>query len=155
MALEIEHKFLVANDTWRSQVQKSSLFKQGYLTRDGHCSIRVRLAEGQAWLNIKSATPGTTRLEYDFGIPYQEADALLETLCTKPLIEKTRHYVTYGAHTWEIDEFHGANAGLIVAEIELQSEGEAFERPPWLGVEVTDDLRYYNNQLALNPYCNW
>jgi adenylate cyclase len=155
MAIEVEHKFLLANDHWRAQVSRSETFTQGYLTSDSSSSIRVRISGGKAWLNIKSATVGTQRHEFEYAIPLADAEEIVRTLCRKPLIEKIRHFVVAGGHTWEIDEFSGDNQGLIVAEIELSAAGEAFAKPEWLGAEVTDDLRYYNNNLVLHPYNTW
>lgn len=155
MALEIEHKFLLANDDWRTNVSHSMVYRQGYLSSQPTSSIRVRVSNNQAWLNIKSATIGTQRSEYEYEIPLSDAQEILKTLCVKPLIEKTRHFVTHQSHQWEIDEFEGENAGLIVAEIELDSVAETFAKPEWLGKEVTQDLRYYNNNLAKHPYQQW
>jgi adenylate cyclase len=115
----------------------------------------VRVAGEQAWLNIKSATIGNQRQEYEYAIPVADANEILATLCHRPLIEKTRHFVHDGAHVWEIDVFAGENQGLIVAEIELSAVGEAFNKPTWLGMEVTDDVRYYNNNLTKQPYATW
>lgn len=155
MAVEIEHKFLLANDDWRENVSESVVYRQGYLSSQPTSSIRVRVSNNQAWLNIKSAVIGTQRHEYEYEIPLSDAQEILNNLCVKPLIEKTRHFVTYQNHQWEIDEFEGENAGLIVAEIELDSIDEIFAKPVWLGEEVTHDLRYYNNNLAKNPYSQW
>jgi adenylate cyclase len=155
MALEIEHKFLIKNSDWKENIQKSSDYKQGYLISDKTKSIRVRISDDKAWLNIKSATIGTARQEYEYEIPLIEGIEILSSLCEKPIIEKTRHLVPYKQHTWEIDVFSGDNNGLIVAEIELSEVGEAFGKPDWLGNEVTEDLRYYNNNLSKNPYKNW
>ena len=155
MAKEIEHKFLLINDDWRKSVQKTLVYKQGYLSSQPTCSIRVRLSDDQAWLNIKSATIGTERLEFEYEIPVKDADEILNVLCNKPLIEKRRHLVSFENHLWEIDEFDGDNKGLIVAEIELSEIGEIFGKPPWLGQEVTYDLRYYNNNLAIYPFNKW
>lgn len=155
MALEVEHKFLLANNDWRQQIMHSEVFKQGYLSSQPTSSIRVRICEHRAWLNIKSATIGTHRHEYEYEIPLADAEEILSHLCNKPLIEKTRHYVRHRDNLWEIDEFEGANQGLIVAEIELDEIGQSFDKPEWLGIEVTDDLRYYNNNLALHPYSEW
>jgi len=155
MALEIEHKFLLASDDWRREIQYSESFKQGYLSSQPTSSIRVRICEQRAWLNIKSATIGTHRHEYEYEIPVADAREILAELCHKPLIEKTRHYVRHGDDLWEIDEFDGANQGLIVAEIELDAIGRAFAKPAWVGAEVTADLRYYNNNLARHPYSEW
>ena len=155
MAIEIEHKFLLANDDWRTQVSRSVRYRQGYLSTLATTSIRVRISDEHAWLNIKSAVIGTHRHEYEYEIPLADADEIINDLCRKPLIEKTRHFVTYQGHLWEIDEFDGDNAGLIVAEIELAQVGEQFAKPAWLGKEVTEDLRYYNNNLTQHPYSQW
>ncbi|WP_428357048.1 CYTH domain-containing protein [Methyloprofundus sp.] len=155
MAIEIERKFLLANDNWRPLVSKSIVYRQGYLNSDEHSSVRVRVSDDTAKLNIKSATIGATRQEYEYDIPAEDAHELLSTLCQKPLVEKTRHIVVIKQHTWEIDEFSGENQGLIVAEIELSQEDEAFEKFDWVGQEVTEDVRYYNNQLAKQPYTSW
>ncbi|MFI3123545.1 MAG: CYTH domain-containing protein [Methylococcales bacterium] len=155
MALEIEHKFLLANDSWRENVSHSVIYKQGYLSSQATSSIRVRISDKQAWLNIKSATIGTQRSEYEYEIPLSDANEILDNLCLKPVIEKTRHFVKHENHLWEIDEFDGENVGLIVAEIELKAENETFAKPDWIGSEVTQDMRYYNNNLAKNPYSAW
>ncbi len=155
MPEEIERKFLLKDDSWRSQVERSFDMAQGYLGNSQQCSIRVRVSDETANLNIKSATLGVYRQEYDYVIPVDEAREILDTLADKPLIEKTRHIVRYGEHTWEIDEFFGDNAGLIVAEIELGSADEAFEKPAWLGADVSDDPRYYNVCLVSEPYACW
>jgi adenylate cyclase len=155
MAIEIEHKFLLANDDWRKHVSHNCYYKQGYLNSDENSSVRVRIADDKAWLNIKSATIGTQRQEYEYLIPVADANEIINTLCHKPLIEKTRHFVTIGQHLWEIDEFASENEGLIIAEIELSKIGEKFTRPSWLGLEVTDDVRYYNNNLSQHPFSLW
>jgi adenylate cyclase len=155
MGIEIEHKFLLADDSWRTLVTHRCDYQQGYLNSDKHSSVRIRIAKDQAWLNIKSATIGTSRQEYEYLIPIVDAQKMLETLCQRPLIEKTRHFVPYQDHLWEIDEFTHENKGLIVAEIELSTVGEDFTRPSWIGLEVTDDIRYYNNNLAKQPYLTW
>ena len=155
MGIEIEHKFLLRDDRWRQQVERSTRMRQGYLTSDTRCSVRVRVAEGQGFLNLKSGTLGIQRSEYEYPIPLAEAEEILDTLCEKPLLEKTRHLVQFGEHLWEIDEFEGDNAGLIVAELELRRPDEPFTRPDWLGEEVSHDIRYYNSQLARHPYRDW
>ena len=155
MAIETEHKFLLANDDWRKEIHHSVHYRQGYLSSLPTSSIRVRTDGVEAWLNIKSATIGNQRHEYEYSIPISDANEILTNLCRKPLIEKTRHFLKYKEKLWEIDEFEGENSGLIVAEIELTTPGELFLRPTWLGLEVTDDLRYYNNNLAINPYSKW
>ncbi len=155
MAVEIEHKFLLANNDWRKQVSYSVKYKQGYLSAVATSSIRVRVSNDQAWLNIKSATIGTHRHEYEYEIPLSDAQEIITNLCRKPIIEKTRHIVIDDNNTWEIDEFEGDNSGLIVAEIELLEVGADFSIPAWLGEEVTSDHRYYNNNLASHPYSVW
>ena len=155
MALEIERKFLLASDDWRARVRSRQLMRQGYLTGGSRCSVRARIANDQAWLNIKARRSGMTRVEFEYPIPVADADEILGDLCEGPLVEKYRHEVPVGDHVWEIDEFIGDNAGLIVAEIELESEQEHFERPSWLGMEVTDDQRYYNSNLVKQPYREW
>lgn len=155
MADEIEHKFLIKNDEWKQQIKSSSNYKQGYLTSDQKRSVRIRISNDKAWLNIKSATIGSFRKEYEYEIPLAEGQEILKTLCEKPIISKTRHFVPYKQHLWEIDVFDGDNLGLTVAEVELTRLGEHFEKPIWIGKEVTDDIRYYNNSLCKHPYTEW
>ena len=155
MATEIERKFLVINNHWRAAADAGMDVIQGYFTTDQQSSIRVRLSGDRASLNIKSATLGVTRSEYDYPIPAADAREMLEHLCTKPLIEKKRYHVRHGQHLWEIDVFSGENEGLVVAEIELAHSDEQFIRPSWLGVEVSDDPRYYNVCLVQHPYSHW
>ncbi len=155
MAVEIEHKYLLANDSWRLQVSHTVIYRQGYLSAQAHISIRVRVSDEKAWLNIKSAVIGTHRHEYEYEIPLPDAEEILHELCRKPLIEKKRHFVIVDGFTWEIDEFFGENEGLIVAEIELATIGQSFPEPAWLGLQVTNDMRYYNNNLAHYPYSQW
>lgn len=154
MPREIERKFLLKSDAWRSQVRESRQMSQGYLASGGNVSVRVRIAGHEAWLNIKAGGFVRSRQEYEYPLPLDEARELL-ALAEGPLVEKTRHYVEHGALTWEIDEFHGDNAGLVVAELELDSEDADFARPPWLGVEVSELRRYYNVCLVKHPYCAW
>ena len=155
MGTEIERKFLVASTEWRALAHASHHMVQGYLANTERGSIRVRLTDDTACLNIKGMTLGVTRTEFDYPIPLDEAQVILDTLCLKPLLEKTRHLVRHGDHVWEIDEFTGDNAGLIVAEVELRSVDEAFTPPPWLGEEVSHDPRYYNVCLVERPYNTW
>jgi adenylate cyclase len=159
MALEIERKFLLHSDDWRGFASSRVLMRQGYLSSGSRSSVRVRMTDDQAWLNLKARRSGRTRLEYEYPIPHADADEILRYLCSGPLVEKYRHEIMIPGHgkvhVWEIDEFIGANAGLVVAEIELSSEEEAFDRPAWLGEEVTDDERYYNFNLAQRPYREW
>jgi len=155
MPIEIERKFLLKNETWRAEVLSSTVFKQGYFAGNGKASIRVRVEGEQANINIKGATIGVKRAEYEYPIPLDEAIELLETLCEHPLIEKVRHIVKHAEHKWEIDEFDGENDGLIVAEVELQSEQESIQLPAWAGEEVSAQEKYYNVSLRSNPYKNW
>lgn len=155
MPVEIERKFLVVNDSWRDAAQHRQKIRQGYLANTGKCSIRVRMTESEADINIKSMTVDIVRSEYEYPIPLHEAQALLEELCIHPLITKTRHLVPHGGYFWEIDEFEDDNAELIVAEIELSRAGEQFPRPAWLGREVSNDPRYFNICLVERPYAGW
>ncbi len=155
VAIEIERKFLLRDDRWRAAVQRSVLMRQGYLAGSAECSIRIRLSDEQAHLNIKSATLGVQRTEFEYLVPRADAELMLASLCGTRILEKTRHFVLHHGHNWEIDEFYGANAGLIVAELELDAEDEVFVRPPWLGAEVSDDARYYNSCLVEHPYQQW
>ncbi len=153
MALEIERKFLLANEQWRQQVQRSIPMRQAYLGGAG-VSVRVRIAGDQARLNIKQAVLGSRREEFEYAIPLADGERLFE-LATEGRVSKTRHHVLHGGLRWEIDEFAGRNAGLVIAELELSSVGQLFERPGWLGPEVTDERRYYNHALAQQPFSTW
>jgi adenylate cyclase len=155
MPIEIERKFLVRGDAWRRASTSSADLRQGYLNLEQRCSIRVRTDGERGWLNIKGATVGVQRPEYEFEIPLQQAEELLASFAVAPLIEKTRFLVPFGLQTWEVDEFRGANRGLVVAEIELDDADQAVEVPDWVGQEVTDDVRYYNTFLARHPYSEW
>lgn len=155
MATEIERKFLLISDAWRALVSCSESFRQGYLNNSKRASVRVRIADEQATLNIKGMTIGVQRLEYEYSIPLAEATELLDGLCERPLIEKTRHFVEYGGKTWEIDEFHGDNAGLIVAEVELDAVDETIALPTWAGKDVSHLERYYNVCLTKHPFSQW
>jgi adenylate cyclase len=155
MPIEIERKFLVVGDEWRGAAHRAVRMRQGYLGGDtGRASVRVRVHSDVGHLNIKAAVIGSARAEYEYEIPQVEANEMLDSLCVGR-IEKTRYYVTFAGHTWEVDEFDGDNAGLIVAELELSRVDEAFEQPSWLGIEVTNDQRYYNHALALKPFTRW
>jgi adenylate cyclase len=155
MATEIERKFLVTGDTWRQHAGAAIAMRQGYIPGGDKASVRVRIAGTEAWLNIKSATLGITRSEFEYPIPVSDAEELLVSLCDRPLIEKVRYHVRHGDHVWEVDVFSGDNDGLIVAEIELTDQHEVFQRPDWLGDEVSDDPRYYNVCLVTHPYRDW
>jgi CYTH domain-containing protein len=152
MATEIEKKFLVKNGIWRNE--KGTKYRQGYLNSAKERIVRVRTLGDKGYLTVKGLTVGASRLEFEYEIPRRDADAMLE-LCEKPLIEKTRYKVTAEGFVWEIDEFYGENQGLIVAEVELESEDQAFTKPEWVGEEVTGDPRYFNSNLIRNPYTKW
>ena len=161
MGIEIERKFLVTGDGWRAAAHEVVPMAQGYLNDlaamdNGamKASVRVRIAGDEAFLNLKSRELGRTRQEFDYAIPVDDARALL-ALCVGGMDDKRRHYVTHEGHLWEVDEFFGDNAGLVVAEIELAGADEAFARPDWIGAEVTDASRYYNLALATRPFAQW
>ena len=155
MGIEIERKFLVTNDSWHEAAGPGMPIKQGYLVGGKDASVRVRLQGDTANLNIKSATLGVRRQEFEYPIPLADAKVLLNTLCHRPIIEKMRYLAPYANKQWEIDVFEGDNAGLIVAELELQDESEQYEAPPWLGEEVSHDPRYYNTCLSQHPFKDW
>ena len=161
MGIEIERKFLLKTSNWRNAVKQTISMAQGYLNSmaalssgDQNASVRVRTEGEQAFLNIKSNTQGLRRQEFDYEIPLDDARALLE-LCVGHRVIKQRHLVEHAGNIWEIDEFAEENAGLIVAELELASEDATFEKPEWLGAEVTQSRQYYNLALAAHPYLQW
>lgn len=155
MAKEIERKFIVVNNLWRDRVISEAVIKQGYLCRQINATVRVRVAGNEAWINIKSATQGISREEYEYSIPVTDAEGLLQDVAEQPFIDKTRYQVEQGGHVWDLDVFHGQNRGLVLAEVELASEDEVFELPDWAGQEVSDDPRYYNANLVKAPYSRW
>jgi adenylate cyclase len=153
MAVEIERKFLVCDESWRAAVSRTTRIKQGYLSTDKGRSVRVRTRGDEAWITIKGSRSGFARAEFEYPVPMSDALEMLEmTIAT---LEKLRHEVPHGAHVWEVDEFDGPNAPLIVAEVELGAEDEAFERPAWLGQEVSDNPAYSNSELAQKPFSSW
>ena len=154
MPREIERKFLLKGDAWRPLAHRRQRMSQGYIAGSERASVRVRVAAEDAWLNIKSGGLVASRLEYEYSIPVVDAHELL-MLAPGPLIEKTRHFVMHGGFEWEVDEFHGDNQGLVVAELELDREDQEFPHPAWLGVEVTHLERYYNVCLVSHPYRAW
>jgi adenylate cyclase len=153
MGLEIERKFLVRDDSWRTV--EGTPYRQGYLNSDLYRVVRVRTMGETAVLTVKGLNSGAVRREFEYAIPLVDANAMLDELCERPLIEKTRHKIELAGHIWEVDEFFGENEGLVVAEIELDAVDEDFEKPDWLGEEVTDDPRYFNSNLVLRPYTTW
>jgi adenylate cyclase len=154
VGVEIERKFLLKGDAWRTLAQPV-LLRQGYLSVDPARTVRVRIEGAAGTLTIKGKNAGATRGEWEYAVPVLEAAELLDTLCQRPLVEKYRRRIEYQGHTWEVDEFLGENAGLAVAEIELAHEDEAFDKPDWIGEEVTGDARYYNSSLIRTPYSLW
>ena len=154
MVKEIERKFLVKGDAWRA-IAKGTIYRQGYLNSAKERTVRIRVADAKAFITIKGPTVGATRSEYEYEIPLDEGKAMLDTVAEKPLIEKTRYKIPVGNLTWEIDEFLGENTGLIVAEVELKSEDQTFDKPLWVGDEVTNDPRYFNANLVKNPFTRW
>ena len=154
MPREIERKFLVTSDAWRALAHRRQRMSQGYIANHERVSVRVRIAGDESRLNIKSGGLVASRLEYEYAIPLADARELL-ALAAGPLIDKTRHFVAHGGFEWEVDEFHGASSGLVVAEIELEREDQEFPRPAWIGSEVTRFKRYYNVCLVDYPYSAW
>jgi len=154
VGIEIERKFLVKGAEWKKGLTGTE-FRQGYLTSDQQLTVRVRRAGGQGTLTVKGASSGASRLEFEYVIPGGDAVELLEQLCSKPLIEKIRYKVMHAGMVWDVDEFLGENAGLVLAEIELEHEDQVFEMPSWVGQEVTGDSRFYNACLAEHPVSAW
>ncbi|HJV81541.1 CYTH domain-containing protein [Noviherbaspirillum sp.] len=154
MGIEIERKFLVRDERWKTLGQ-GVLLRQGYLSSAADRTVRVRIEGDAATLTIKGRNLGATRTEWEYAIPIADAQALLDSLCERPLIEKRRYRIPLQGMTWEVDEFLGENAGLVVAEIELQSEQQEFAKPDWVGEEVTHDARYFNANLLRHPFCKW
>ncbi|OUD33903.1 adenylate cyclase [Flavobacterium sp. FPG59] len=154
--IEIERKFIVKNQSFKEKIHTKSIVSQGYLNSNPERTVRVRIKNDKGYLTIKgiSNESGTSRYEWEKEIPLNEAVELFK-LCEKGAIEKTRYEIKYGNHTYEVDEFHGDNEGLIIAEIELSSENEKFDKPNWLGDEVTGEQRYYNSNLSILPFKEW
>ena len=154
MAIEIEKKFLIKHIPFK-QITCSHKIKQGYIVKDINKVIRVREKNNQYFITIKGNKIGLSRFEFEYSIPKEDGEKLLNEFCENGFIKKTRHYVTFEKHTWEIDEFHEQNEGLIVAEIELKSENENFKIPDWFKKEVTNDSKYYNMNLLQKPFKTW
>lgn len=154
MAEEVERKFLVADGAWRGLAEPRH-FWQGYLADNPGRVVRVRVADAQAWLTIKGPNRGISRCEYEYEIPVADAREMLANLCLRPVLEKRRSRISHAGLVWEVDEFLGDNAGLIIAEVELESADQPVDFPPWIGAEVTGDARYYNSNLVKNPYSRW
>lgn len=154
MGVEIERKFLVRNQDWKALGQ-GVLLRQGYLSSAPERIVRVRIEGDAAMLTIKGRTSGMTRSEWEYPIPITDAQAFLDNLCERPIIEKFRYRIPFEGMVWEVDEFLGENAGLVVAEVELESEQQVFAKPEWIGEEVTHDTRYFNANLLRHPYTKW
>jgi len=154
MAIEIERKFLVVGDSWRT-LGVGIAYRQGYLVSTQGLTVRVRIAGDAGYLTIKGASSGISRAEFEYVIPILDATEMLNTLCERPLIEKVRHRILWEGLVWEIDEFAGANQGLILAEVELTDPNQSLSLPSWVGDEVSHDPRYFNAYLAKHPYREW
>lgn len=154
MAKEIERKFLVVGDAWR-KLAEGIRYRQGYLNSIKERTVRIRTVGDKAFMTVKGPTVGVTRMEFEYPIPYDDCVTMLEHQAEQPVIDKVRYKIPMGEFVWEIDEFFGVNAGLIVAEIELTSEDQAFDKPEWIGEEVSGDPRYYNAMLVAHPYTTW
>ena len=154
MGIEIERKFLVDGNDWRADAV-GRRYRQGFLNTAKERTVRVRTDGTKGFLTVKGPSVGSVRTEFEYEIPVEDADAILEDLCEQPVIEKIRYRIPWGSHTWEVDEFLGENEGLVIAEIELSQANEPFEKPPWLGRDVTGDPRYYNACLVTHPYRQW
>lgn len=154
MGKEIERKFLIKNDGWRS-LASGTMYRQGYLSTVKERTVRVRTVGRKGFLTIKGVTTGVTRAEFEYEIPVTEANAMLDGLCERPLIEKSRYRIEHGGLVWEVDEFFGENRGLVIAEVELADEGQRIDLPSWVGEEVSDDPRFFNSNLTRNPFTRW
>lgn len=154
MGTETERKFLITDDGWRS-LAEGVHYRQGYLNSAAGPTVRVRTIRQQGFLTIKGPTVNGSRLEFEYEIPYADACEMLDTLVVSPIVEKYRYTIPYEGFLWEVDEFLGESAGLIFAEIELEQRDQSFSLPPWIGLEVTDDPRYYNSNIARTPYSKW
>ncbi len=154
MSTEIERKFLVSGDGWRG-VAPGTIYRQGYMPTQNGLTVRVRVIGEQGYLTLKGPTSGISRLEFEYPIPISDAQEMLDNFCAKPLIEKARYKIQQEAIIWEIDEFHGDNQGLIIAEVELESADQIITIPEWIGAEVSHDARYFNANLAKHPYSRW
>jgi adenylate cyclase len=154
MGTEIERKFLLNDDSWRSLAQPVR-YRQGYLSVDPERTVRVRTVGDEGFLTIKGITRGATRQEFEYPIPAADAQELLDNICQGPLIEKDRYCIEFQGLTWEVDEFFGENQGLTIAEVELPSENHPLTTPPWIGEEVSHDPRYFNSNLTKHPFTKW
>ena len=155
MGVEVERKFLVRDESWRADVTTATRIVQGYVAQTATTTVRVRVRGDRGFLTLKGVSTGIARSEFEYEVPVDDALAMLDELAQGPVIDKVRHLVPVGAHTWEVDVFAGDNAPLVMAEVELADSEEAFELPAWAGAEVSDDQRYFNVNLARTPYSSW
>ncbi len=154
MGKEIERKFLVNGDAWQA-LAKGTMYRQGYLSTVKERTVRVRTIDDKGYMTVKGITIGASRVEYEYEIPADDANRMLDDLCEQPIIEKKRYKIPFAGLVWEVDEFAGVNDGLVVAEVELTSEDQSFEKPDWIGKEIIDDPRYFNSNLIAKPYTTW
>ena len=154
MGVEIERKFLVTRDRWRD-LAPGVLYRQGYIPTQPGRTVRVRVAGDRAFITLKGASEGIARSEFEYPIPIEDANELLDSLCASPLIEKYRRKIDISGLTWEVDEFLGENQGLVIAEVELESADQAIDHPDWIGEDVSHDARYYNSNLVNHPFSRW
>ena len=154
MGVEIERKFLLVGEGWRA-LGRPILLRQGYLSSDPERVVRVRVEGDRAYMTVKGRSVGATRGEWEYPIPMADANELLERLCQQPIIEKFRRKIVFAGNVWEVDEFLGVNQGLVLAEIELGSEDQPFDKPEWIGADVTHDKRYFNSNLVRQPFSSW
>ena len=154
MSVEIERKFLVKHDSWRD-LAPGVLYRQGYISTQPGRTVRVRVAGDRAFITLKGATQGIARSEFEYPIPVEDANELLNGLCASPLIEKYRHKIDINGLVWEVDEFLGENQGLVIAEVELENADQTIELPDWIGEDVSHDSRYYNSNLVNHPFSGW
>ncbi|NJN22776.1 MAG: CYTH domain-containing protein [Leptolyngbya sp. RL_3_1] len=155
MAAEIERKFLIQGDKTPWRAQAGLLYRQGYIPTQNRTTVRIRIAGDQGYVTLKGPTVGITRSEFEYPIPTDDAEELLNSLCVPPLIEKYRYRVEFQGYIWEVDEFLGDNVGLVLAEVELEDAAATVPLPPWVGAEVSHNPKYRNRNLAINPYCTW
>jgi len=155
MAVEIERKFLLKNDSWRNYYTKKMELRQGYLSVSRECTVRVRVSDDKGWMTIKGITRNISRSEFEYLIPKVDAENMLLEFASENIVEKIRYFIDYQGAEWVVDEFFGRNRGLFLAEIELSSEDVIYEKPAWLGEEVSGDYRYSNSNLSKKPYLNW
>ena len=154
MGIEIERKFLVKNDDFKKQA-KAEIYHQGFLSTNKKRIVRVRKSKGKAWFTIKGISKGALRKEFEYEIPFNDGEYIINEICKKPAILKKRYQIPWGGFIWEVDEFLNENEGLVIAEIELDTEDQVFDLPDWIGKEVTGNKKYYNAYLVKHPYTTW